>query len=316
MNQNIIKVLLVDDIEEDHLITRRILNSVKHVRYELKNIYDYKSGLIEILSARYDVCLIDYRLGSHDELNLIRTAISKGCLTPLILLTELGDISIDLNAIEAGATDYLNKEEINSQLLERVIRYAIERKKNENQLIKINQQLNYLATYDVLTRIPNRNHFNERLPLIMEHCVRNQLSIAIMFLDLDHLKQINDTLGQVYGNLLLQQAAQRLKDNLRKIDHIFRLGGDEFIIVIDGDINKKKLSILALKIIELLSAPFELNEQTCQISVSIGITLASSKHMPSPEQLTKEADIAMSNAKNSGKNNFQFYSLDTEGFTF
>jgi diguanylate cyclase (GGDEF)-like protein len=309
MNQKILNVLLIDDDEEEHFITLRLLNSVKNVKYHLKSVYDYKTGLTEILSNQYNVCLIDFRLGSEDGLSLVRESIDKGCLTPLILLTGHGDISIDLNAMEAGAMDYLNKGEINSQMLERVIRYAIERKKNENQLIKINQQLQYLATYDVLTGVLNRNHFNHQLPLIVEQCIRNKQSIGIIFLDLDQFKQINDTLGHSYGDLLLQQVVKRLKDNLRKVDNIFRLGGDEFIIVVDGAINKKKMSILALKIIKLLSKPFKLNdEHICQISASLGITLGSFKNMPSPEQLTKEADIAMYSAKNSGRNNFKIFS--------
>jgi diguanylate cyclase (GGDEF)-like protein len=307
MTQDTINVLFINSDKKEHAIVRRMLSSVKHVKYQLKSAYDAESGLSELIREEYSICLIDHHLGSNEGLNLIHTILENGCETPLILLTDEDNLDIEEKALKAGAADYLHKKEMNVQLLERVMRYAIEHRKNEYQLSKINKQLQYLATNDMLTGVGNRNQFINKLPLIVEHCIRNKQTIAIMFLDLDQFKQVNDTFGHSFGDLLLQQAAKRLKDNMRKIDNIFRLGGDEFIIVVDGDINKTKVTQLALKIITLLSTPFTLNEHKCQISTSIGITMARYDDMRSPEQLTKEADIAMYSAKKNGRNNFQFY---------
>ncbi|MDP1602196.1 MAG: GGDEF domain-containing response regulator [Legionella sp.] len=307
MNQNIINVLLINSNKKEQGLLRDLLSFAKYVNHQLNCLSDAKNGVHEILCGEYDICLIDYHLGNDEGLNLIHTIRDNGVVTPLVLLMNEENTEIETKALKAGAVDYLHKKEINSQLLERVIRYAIERKQNEDEVIKINKQLKYLATNDVLTGIGNRNQFIHTLPLVVEHCIRNKQTIAIISLDLDQFKQVNDTFGHKFGDLLLQQAATRLKGNLRKIDNIFRLGGDEFIIIIDGDINKTKVTQLVLKIIAIFSTPFTLNEQKCQISTSIGITMARYDEMHSPEQLTKEADIALYSAKKKGRNNFQFY---------
>lgn len=167
--------------------------------------------------------------------------------------------------------------------------------------------MQYLANYDLLTGLANRNQFNNQLPFIIERCLRQKLSLAVIFLDLDEFKQINDAWGHSYGDLLLRQLAKRLRKNLRKGDNIYRLGGDEFIVVVDGHITEEQVGYLADKIIAILAEPFILNEYKCQMSTSIGISFAHFDTMRPAEQLSKEADIAMYNAKKNGRNTYQFY---------
>lgn len=306
----LIKIIIIDDDNKYQAIITQQFSLIGKSSYELTYASDYDAGVSLLFESNYDVCMVHHHLHHDFCLDFLQKIHSKGSHAPVIVLIPDQCLSSPDTFMAAGASDYMYENELNPQWLQRIIRYALERKKNDNQLLEINKQLQYLATNDVLTGIANRNQFNNKLPLLLEHSIRNQQTIAIMFLDLDQFKQVNDTFGHSYGDLLLQQVTERLKDNMRKVDNIFRLGGDEFIIVIDGVINKQKVAQLALKIIKILSIPFILNEHTCQISTSIGITMASFDDMRTPEQLVKEADIAMYSAKKNGRNTFQFYHPD------
>lgn len=307
INTTPISILLVDDDPEEHVILHKILQAIPDAHYVLNCVDNYEAGLAEILSNKYDVCFIDNRLGSENGLDLLHVTAKADCSSSLILLTGQGNHETDLAAMQAGAMDYLNKNEATPQLLERTIRYAIERKKYENQLKKANQQLQYLSEYDLLTGLANRNQFNKAFPIIAERCVRNKQSIVVMFMDLDQFKEVNDLLGHQQGDLLLQQVAERLRQNLRKIDSIFRLGGDEFLIIMENLADTVQISDVAQKIIDFIAQPFKLHGHTASISASIGITTANSNKVIIPEQLLREADRAMYYAKKKGRNNFQFY---------
>ncbi|MDX1837920.1 GGDEF domain-containing response regulator [Legionella taurinensis] len=299
-----IQVLLAGDEKKELLRIKKLLSTIKKSRFRVHVVLNPDNALAETLGGHVDVCLVDFVTEPLDGFNLVRKAIGKGSEVPFVVLASEEDST---EASDAGASDCLNKQELNGQLLDRVIRYTIERKKSEDQLTKVNQQLQYLANYDLLTGLANRNQFNNQLPFIIERCMRQKLSLAVLFLDLDEFKQINDAWGHSYGDLLLRQVAKRLRKNLRKVDNIYRLGGDEFIVVVDGHINEDQVSHLADKIIAILSEPFILNEYKCQMSTSIGISFANFDSMRPSEQLSKEADIAMYNAKKNGRNTYQFY---------
>lgn len=132
MNPDILQVLLIEDDEDDYFIINDLLSEVNQPKYLLDWQDDYAAGLAKIKTEKYDVCLLDYRLGEHNGLELLETAIQHGCQTPIILLTGQGNRELDIAAIGLGAADYLNKSEIREYILERVIRYAIER----NQTLK------------------------------------------------------------------------------------------------------------------------------------------------------------------------------------
>lgn len=129
-----IRVLLVEDDEDDYLITKEILSGIKYTKYILDWVDNYETAIQSVQQSRHDVYLIDYRLGAHDGLELIRNCNSQGYNYPFIILTGQSDYQTDLNAMQAGATDYLIKGRFDEILLERSIRYAIEQKKTEQQL--------------------------------------------------------------------------------------------------------------------------------------------------------------------------------------
>lgn len=134
MNNDLVKVLLVDDDEDDYILTRDWFSDMADTRFELEWVNSYEQALEAIASCQHDVYLFDYRLGSHNGLELLREALSYGCLAPIILLTGQGDHEVDLEAMKAGAADYLDKSLLGAPLLERSIRYAIERKQAEQKI--------------------------------------------------------------------------------------------------------------------------------------------------------------------------------------
>lgn len=171
----------------------------------------------------------------------------------------------------------------------------------------VEAQLTHMALYDHLTQLPNRVLFEKTINRALARAERHKRLVSVMFLDLDHFKTINDTLGHDIGDLLLQGVSKRLKTCVRESDTIARLGGDEFAIVLDEIDKAEDAAIVAEKIIEVLKPPFQLNSHEVFASTSIGIAVYPMSGSDSVT-LTKNADIAMYRAKHQGRNNFRFFS--------
>ncbi len=174
---------------------------------------------------------------------------------------------------------------------------------------KTQTKLNILAHYDLLTNLPNRMMFQESLKNMISKANRNKSKIALMFIDLDNFKMINDTLGHDYGDLLLQEVAARLKKILRAEDVVSRLGGDEFTVILDDVKDTAYPSIVAQKIIDTLSQPIRLKDEMGYIGASIGISIFPDD-TDSMEQLIKNSDLAMYRSKNEGKNVYRYFTED------
>jgi diguanylate cyclase (GGDEF)-like protein/PAS domain S-box-containing protein len=173
------------------------------------------------------------------------------------------------------------------------------------------QQIWYQANFDALTGLSNRNMFMYRLEKELQAIDRNQSLLVLMYLDLDHFKEINDTLGHDKGDNLLQEAAKRLLSCVRKNDVVSRLGGDEFTIILNDIDSLDSVNEIASKIIAEISSPFKMTHEALFISVSIGITVAPSDGN-TPEILLKNADQAMYSAKNKGRNQYQYFTLSMQ----
>ena len=169
------------------------------------------------------------------------------------------------------------------------------------------ERLQYLAHYDQLTQLPNRILFGDRLKQAMAQARREQTQVAILFLDLDGFKAVNDTLGHNAGDELLLQVAQRLSGCLRATDTVARFGGDEFTIVLPAIDSRESVVRIAHKIGEEIARPFTLDGHDAHITTSIGISLYPDDSK-TPQQLLEYADNAMYYAKRHGKNHHEFYS--------
>jgi diguanylate cyclase (GGDEF)-like protein/PAS domain S-box-containing protein len=200
----------------------------------------------------------------------------------------------------------LHKDAAGNLFLVGSIRDITERKRREDALKQQNAELSHQAYHDTLTGLPNRQMFYESLHKSLEIASTNQELVALLFLDLDGFKSINDTLGHNVGDLLLKTVASRLKKCLRGSDTISRLGGDEFTVILPAIPGREEAAKVAEKICAAIIQPFILEEHTVSVTTSIGISLYPSDGQH-PEILVKNADAAMYHAKERGKNQYQFY---------
>ena len=171
---------------------------------------------------------------------------------------------------------------------------------------RVEQSIRHIAHHDALTGLPNRSLFRDRLTHAMAQADRYHQKLAVMFLDLDRFKAINDTLGHNVGDQLLKIAAERLRSCVRDSDTVARLGGDEFTVIVEDIVEDHDAAAVAQKILDTLSQPFNLYGHEVFISVSVGVTLYPSDD-ENADNLLRNADSAMYRAKEFGRNNFQFY---------
>jgi diguanylate cyclase (GGDEF)-like protein/PAS domain S-box-containing protein len=183
-----------------------------------------------------------------------------------------------------------------------------ERKKDE-------ERIQFLANHDALTSLPNRAMFSEVLNLAIQNGRRYDRSFAVLFIDLDRFKNINDTLGHEAGDKLLQEMGARLTRTVRSSDVVARLGGDEFVVLVQEVSEAKQAEAVARKILSALVQPMVTQGQECRVTASIGICLYPAEGQDE-QSLMKNADIAMYRAKEDGKNTYKFYSEETNVHSF
>ena len=170
------------------------------------------------------------------------------------------------------------------------------------------QKIEFLAHYDSLTKLPNRALFADRMQLALIWAKRNNKKVALLFLDLDKFKSVNDTMGHLAGDLLLQSVAERLKSCVRESDTVCRQGGDEFMILLPDAVSVADIENVAKKIILSMVAPHQILEHALTVTFSVGISIFPDDSDNS-ETVIKYADDAMYRAKERGRNNYQFYNV-------
>jgi diguanylate cyclase (GGDEF)-like protein/PAS domain S-box-containing protein len=188
---------------------------------------------------------------------------------------------------------------------EQLKRTATELSQSNNELKRKEDQMRYLAYHDPLTGLPNRKSFAEQLHESLEWAQSNNLLLALLFIDLDGFKQVNDTLGHEIGDRLLVTIAQRLNNSLRGTDTVSRLGGDEFTVILRAIPNMKVAARVAEKILTTITEPIVFDKYTTRVSASIGISIYPINSHDC-ETLVKQADTAMYRAKHLGKNRYEF----------
>jgi diguanylate cyclase (GGDEF)-like protein/PAS domain S-box-containing protein len=196
------------------------------------------------------------------------------------------------------------------KLLERMVEnvtFALYNFEREAERRQAEERIQYLATHDALTGLPNRMMFNQLIDLEIESARRYERTFAVAFIDLDRFKQVNDTLGHEAGDTLLKEMAVRFKAALRTSDVVARLGGDEFVILMREVSEAAQVSSVAGKIIAVAMQPVTINGQECRVSASIGIAIYP-EDASDQQSLMKNADMAMYLAKEKGKNTYQFFS--------
>lgn len=234
----------------------------------------------------------DYRLSRNVELRL-KSRHAKG---------EVRTFTHELMTISFNASDTSPEPDLTQRELFGT--YGVARDITDRK--RADELITYQAYHDILTDLPNRVLFKDRLGLAVLQAKRNDASLALMFIDLDRFKLVNDTLGHAIGDKLLQQAAIRLKACLRSGDTLARLGGDEFTAVLPELGDRQDAVLIAEKFLECLRQPFQLAGQSVHISASIGIAIYPGDG-ESTDELIRNSDIAMYQMKAEGKNGYSFF---------
>lgn len=172
---------------------------------------------------------------------------------------------------------------------------------------RLHAEQHFLATHDKLTGLPNRAFFLDRLEHALAHAERYERLLAILFVDLDNFKSINDNLGHHSGDILLQRASKRIQEALRTSDTVARVGGDEFALILENFHDVRGPGTVALKVLVKLSEPFDLDGEEVAVSASVGVSVFPHDGV-SPDELLKKADTAMYRSKQRGRNQYQYFS--------
>lgn len=302
-----LKILIIDDDEFDRLAIVRSMKK-SNVDAEVVQAATASDGLRLAKNNEFDVILLDYSLPDQNGLDLLislrENEISD---TAIVMVSQKEDDELTEQAIDAGAQDFVLKEEINPHRLIRAIRQAQHRYAMERTLRTTNNILKNIAERDTLTGLANRHTFEHTLKTAVTRAERGKNHLAVLFLDLDKFKNINDTLGHDVGDVLLTEVAARLNTVVRESDLLARLGGDEFVVLAQDMEQDKQAVILASRLIESLKEPILLGATKIHITTSIGIAVLGVCAQTATD-LMKYADIAMYRAKKEGINQSHFYS--------
>jgi diguanylate cyclase (GGDEF)-like protein len=296
-----VKILLIEDDSDDYVITRDLLSEIEGVEYHLDWTPNYEEGLRQIQANRHDLYMIDYLLGPDDGLQLLRESARLEMQAPIIILTGLTNREADVAAMQAGAMDYLIKGRFDGQLLERSIRYAIER----HRLLK---EIREMAIRDALTGLYNRLQLFRLLDYELERSKRYGHSLVLVWMDVDHFKGINDQYGHLFGDEMLCAVAGAVRSCSRASDSLFRYGGDEFAIVMietSAEVAWQGAERLR-KTVASQTIPFDHGdgktpEPIRMTTLSIGIA-EYPLHANSRDALIAAADQALYQAKRLGRN--------------
>ncbi|WP_049722878.1 putative bifunctional diguanylate cyclase/phosphodiesterase [Gilvimarinus polysaccharolyticus] len=276
-----------------------LLDEISPASYQLQAGHLEKEGLEALLGGEYAIGLVLLSDCAAAARNLLAEIKNQTSSIPIVVMSQAMDLLLDREAIPCGAADYLVLDDINAVLLERSVRYAIERKHSEQNLAR-------LAHHDPLTDIPNRALFRDRLEHAIRVATRDRARFALMFIDLDHFKVVNDRYGHDIGDSLIRQCAGRLQTLLRRSDSMARMGGDEFTLLLLNVESSSKIAHLAVKIIETITSVYNINGYQLSVGCSVGVA-SFPEAGRSADALLKSADLAMYQAKQHEGSHFRFF---------
>lgn len=307
------KILIVDDeVELERLIRQRFRKKIKAKELDFLFAINGQAALEQLQTDhQIDMVITDINMPHMDGLTLLGKLSALDRSLRAVVMSAYSDMHNIRKAMNQGAFDFLVKP-IDFQDLEITIQKTLDfvqqiRAKQE-QIQQAQRQLQHFAYHDPLTELPNRARFRQRLTERITQQTSRPEYYAILFMDLDCFKSVNDQFGHSAGDQLLKCVAQRLQGCLRERDMVSRLGGDEFAILLDSVYTLDEVTAVATRILERLQHPFQLGEFTVKSQASIGIALSQSAYAK-PEALLHDADVAMYCAKKQGKGRFEVFNL-------
>ncbi len=291
-----IRVLLIEDDDIDARQVQRALRRGS-MAFEVVETTSLAAAMEALHESSFDVVLTDLSLPDGRGLDAVVRLHRVAPHAAIIVLSGLDDPDVALLTVQSGAQDYVHKSTFDASSLMHTVRYALERKRNERELLR-------LAHTDQLTGLANRAMFHERLTHALARAQRDASTFGILFIDLDHFKQVNDTLGHDVGDMLLQTVADRLRSSVREHDTVARLRGDEFAVLVDTGAPKDAIHGVARRIVNAMAEPIRLNEKQLTVTSSVGLAVYPEAGL-STEVLLRSADLAMYDAKHNGKNRYE-----------
>jgi diguanylate cyclase (GGDEF)-like protein len=295
-----LSILLIEDSKGSAILIQKELEKTFANAYSLVHASTLEEALRCIVEKKFNIALLDRALPDAQEFSGLHSIQNMAPDLPIIYLTGYADEQVAHESIRQGAQDYVFKDNLDGLFLKKAIDFAILRKEYEKVLI-------LRANFDLLTGLTNRRMYENRLDLALAKVERHDTHLAVLFLDLDKFKQINDTFGHAAGDAVLIEVAKRLKSILRPYDTAARFGGDEFAILIEEMPKLEDCEAIAKKIVQLFEAPFFIAKKEMNLSVSIGISYCAAGCSIDREQIIHQADQAMYVAKQNQGSNYFLY---------
>ncbi|MBW2268335.1 MAG: EAL domain-containing protein [Deltaproteobacteria bacterium] len=302
-----IRVVLVGEAAERAREVASLLAQLRDAPFEVVHSRCLSEALERHANEPFDALLWDFGPSDLDGIGTLESVTEVATQVPVLVLADSDDAAQALQALRIGVQDVVVRSEIEPASLGRALRHAIERHRQLQQLREAGEQARFLATHDALTRLANRSAFQLLLARSLALAERRGTQLALLFLDLDGFKHINDTLGHSVGDELICQVAGRLANRVRKSDMLARLGGDEFVVMLQDTGHGYTPAKAAQELLETLAAPYELRGRDYWVTASIGISVFP-RDGADQDVLIRSADAAMFKAKSLGRNNYQFYS--------
>jgi two-component system, cell cycle response regulator len=281
-----VRILLVEDNAGDARIFKEALTQARISKFELVHQETLGQALIYLAKESPDVIVLDMGLPDARGMEVVQRVRATASSVPLVVLTGLNDETLAVQALHEGAQDYLIKGELTTSLLLRALRYAMERQSMHSELLS-------LSLIDELTGLGNRRGFLALAEHHVKRAFRTGKPFLVAFVDLDGMKQINDTFGHQEGNRALVDAANVLRDSFRQSDILARLGGDEFAILMPTCIADNTDRIIRNRFQQKLDLLNAQPDRRYKLSLSMGILTVAAEQPVSVEELLAQADALM-----------------------
>jgi diguanylate cyclase (GGDEF)-like protein len=253
-----------------------------------------------------DIILLDLGLSDAQGMEALRRARAAAPGVVLVVMTGLDDEGVAAQALQEGAQDYLIKGQIERRELLRALRHAVQRKTMEEMLSAEKNQITHSANHDFLTGLPNRMLLNDRARQAIALAPRHRKKVALLFLDLDGFKEINDSKGHPVGDRMLQCVAKCLVECVRGSDTVSRQGGDEFVVLLSEVAKSEDAAITATRMLQKVGSGHRVDGHVLHVTASIGVSVYPEDGLD-VETLIKRADAAMYHAKKSGCQSYMFF---------
>jgi two-component system cell cycle response regulator len=303
--QRDISLLSIEDSDRDFERIRNLLKGSDKIK--LSRALSIEEAMDMLKQGKFDLIILDYLLPDGNGIDFIKKMKKRDIELPVVVNTAYGDEIIASQLIKEGAYDYITKKDINKKSLFRSINNALEKFRLKNEIKKAWEKMAKMATKDELTGLHNRRYFLEVFEREVDRAMRYESRLAFCMIDLDHFKIVNDTYGQLAGDMVLSEIGKILLQHIRLSDLACRYGGEEFAVLLpSADIEKAKLVCERLRKV-ISEHPFECQSTPFRVTISVGVAMYERHSEKSPLDLFEKADQALSQAKNSGGNKVVVY---------